>query len=150
LSTSVNRVRVPRVRGRGHSKTDLLKTVPLFSHCSGRELQSIASIADEVELPEGKVLTREGERGREFFIILDGAAEVSRKDEKVNTLGPGDFLGEIALLTHVPRTATVTTVEPTRALVITGPDFRSLLRRVPEIQVNVLEALAQRLAPEAL
>jgi CRP-like cAMP-binding protein len=150
LSGSVNRDRLLRVRGRGQSKTDLLKTVPLFAHCSGRELQSIASIADEVELPEGKVLTREGERGREFFIILDGAAEVSRKGDKVNTLGPGDFLGEIALLTHVPRTATVATVEPTRALVITGPDFRSLLRRVPEIQVNVLEALAQRLAPEAL
>jgi CRP-like cAMP-binding protein len=133
-----------------NAKIDLIRRAPLFSHCSRKELEAIASIADEIDLPKNKTLIREGERGREFFIILDGAAEVSRNDEKVNTLGPGDFLGEIALLTHVPRTATVTTVEPTRALVITGPDFRSLLRRVPEIQVNVLEALAQRLAPEAL
>jgi CRP/FNR family transcriptional regulator, cyclic AMP receptor protein len=138
------------MRTRRDSKIELLRAVPLFSRCSARELQSIASIADEVEVKEGKELTREGERGREFFVILEGQADVRRKSRKVNTLGPGEFLGEIALLTHVPRTATVAATTPMRALVITGPDFRSLLRRTPTIQVKVLEALAQRLAPAML
>jgi CRP/FNR family transcriptional regulator, cyclic AMP receptor protein len=138
------------VRARHDAKTDLLRGVPLFSRCSARELRSIASIADEVELKEGKQLTKEGERGREFFVILDGNADVRKKGKKLNALGPGDFLGEVALLTHVPRTATVTATTPIRALVITGPDFRSLLRRTPTIQVKVLEELAQRLAPEVL
>ena len=138
------------MRTRRDSKIELLRAVPLFSRCSARELQSIASIADEVEVKEGKELTREGERGREFFVILEGQADVRRKSRKVNTLGPGEFLGEIALLTHVPRTATVAATTPMRALVITGPDFRSLLRRTPTIQIKVLEALAQRLAPAML
>jgi CRP-like cAMP-binding protein len=134
------------VRARGKSKADLLRGVPLFSQLSAKQLASIASIADEVDLKEGKKLTTEGERGREFFVLLDGAADVRRKGRKVNRLGPGDFLGEIALLTHVPRTATVVATEPTRALVIRGPEFRSLLRRTPAIQLKVLDALAQRLA----
>jgi CRP-like cAMP-binding protein len=138
------------VRTRRDSKIALLKTVPLFERLSAKDLAAIASIADEVELKEGKELTREGERGREFFVLLDGEAEVRRKGRKVNTLGRGDFLGEIALLTHSPRTATVTAVSPIRAIVITGPDFRSLLRRSPQLQIKVLEALAQRLAPDLL
>lgn len=138
------------MRARRDSKVALLKTVPLFERLSAKDLASIASIADEVELKEGKELTREGERGREFFVLLDGTAEVRRKGRKVNTLDRGDFLGEIALLTHSPRTATVTATSPVRALVITGPDFRSLLRRSPQLQIKVLETLAERLAPEVL
>ena len=138
------------MRTRRDSKIALLKTVPLFERLSAKDLSAIASIADEVELKEGKELTREGERGREFFILLDGTADVRQKGRKVNTLDRGDFLGEIALLTHSPRTATVTAVSPIRTLVITGPDFRSLLRRSPQLQIKVLEALAQRLAPDLL
>ena len=138
------------MRTRRDSKIALLKTVPLFERLSAKDIASIASIADEVELKEGKELTREGERGREFFVLLDGTAEVRRKGRKVNTLDRGDFLGEIALLTHSPRTATVKATTPIRALVITGPDFRSLLRRSPQIQIKVLEALAERLAPDLL
>jgi CRP-like cAMP-binding protein len=134
------------VRARDKSKTDLLRRVPLFSRLSAKQLAAIASIADEVDLKEGKRLTAEGERGREFFVLLDGGADVERKGKKINTLGPGEFFGEIALLTHVPRTATVTTTEPTRALVIRAPEFRSLLRRTPALQLEVLDALAQRLA----
>ena len=114
------------MRTRRDSKIELLRAVPLFSRCSARELRSIASIADEVEVKEGKELTREGERGREFFVILEGQADVRRKSRKVNTLGPGEFLGEIALLTHVPRTATVAATTPMRALVITGPDLEEV------------------------
>jgi CRP/FNR family transcriptional regulator, cyclic AMP receptor protein len=138
------------VRARRDSKVALLKTVPLFERLSAKDLASVASITDQVELKEGRELTREGERGREFFVLLDGTAEVRRKGRKVNTLERGDFLGEIALLTHSPRTATVTATSPIQALVITAPDFRSLLRRSPQLQIKVLAALAERLAPEVL
>jgi CRP/FNR family transcriptional regulator, cyclic AMP receptor protein len=138
------------MRLRSQSKADLLKAVPLFSRLSGKQLSAIASIADEVELKPGKQLTAEGARGREFFVLLDGSADVRRKGKKVNAMGPGDFLGEISLLTHVPRTATVTTNEATRALVIRGPEFRALMRRMPELQLKVLDALAQRLAHDEL
>lgn len=138
------------MRTRRDSKIDLLKEVRLFARCTARELASIATLADEVNLKEGKKLTSEGERGREFFVLIEGTADVARKGKKLNDLGPGDFLGEIALLTHSPRTATVTATSPIRALVITGPEFRSLLRRSPQIQIKVLEALANRLAPEVL
>ena len=81
-------------------------------------------------------------------MLVDGAADVKRKGRKVNALRSGDFLGEIALITGAPRTATVTTTKPSRMLVITARDFRSLLRRVPSIQLKVLEALASRLPNE--
>ena len=73
-----------------------------------------------------------------------------RKGRKINTMKAGDFFGEIALITGAPRTATVTATEPVRTLVLTQRDFRTLLRREPEIQAKVLEALAERLPPEPL
>ena len=82
------------------------------------------------------------------MIIVDGAAEVVRRGRKINTLGSGDFLGEIALISRGPRTATVRTTVPTHALVITASAFRGLLRRMPSIQIKVLQALAERLPPE--
>jgi CRP/FNR family transcriptional regulator, cyclic AMP receptor protein len=134
-------------RGLGKSqKVELIKSVPLFARCSKKELAEIAHIADEVDLPAGKNFIREGERGREFFVILDGDVEVSRDGKKVQARGPGDFFGEIALISKIPRTATVTAVSPVRALVITDRDFRSLLSHSPDIQIKVLEALAERLA----
>ena len=138
------------MRARRDSKIELLRQVPLFARCSKRELSRVAGIADEVALPEGRELTREGMRGREFFVLLDGTADVRRKGRRVNQLGPGDFFGEIALLTQVPRTATVTATSPVDALVITDRDFRGLLREAPDIQRKVLEALAERLAPETI
>jgi CRP-like cAMP-binding protein len=128
-------------------KVDAIKHVPLFAKLSKKALQEVASVADELDFDSGKTLTREGERGREFFVLLDGAAEVRRKNKRIATLGKGDFLGEIALVTKLPRTATVTTTSPVRALVITDRDFSSLLRRSPVVGQGVLEALGERLAP---
>jgi CRP-like cAMP-binding protein len=128
-------------------KVEAIKHVPLFSKLSKKGLQEVASVADEIDLPEGKALTREGERGREFFVLLEGQAVVRQNDKQLATLGQGDFLGEIALVTKLPRTATVTTTSPVRALVITDRDFSSLLRRSPEVGQGVLEALGERLAP---
>ena len=132
------------------AKVELIRKVPLFSHCSRRQLQRVAAAADELDLPEGKQLTREGATGREFFVLLSGGAVVRRKGRKIRTLGKGDFLGEIALVAKSPRTATVTTTEPTRALVITAQAFSALLRDSPDIQRGVVTALAERLAPEIL
>ena len=129
---------------------ELISQVPLFSRCSKHELQEIAKAADEIDLPEGKVLTREGDRGREFFVLLDGAAEVRQGGDVIRRLGAGDFLGEIALISQEPRTATVTTTTPVRALVITDQSFAALLDHQPSVQRIVLEALADRLAPESI
>jgi CRP/FNR family cyclic AMP-dependent transcriptional regulator len=133
---------------RKNAKVELIKRVPLFSGCSKRELDEVAGIADEIELPAGSALTREGAAGHEFLVLVDGSAEVKRKGRMVNKLGSGDFLGEIALITGVPRTATVTTTRPSRMLVITARDFKALLRRTPSLQMKVLDALASRLPNE--
>ena len=130
---------------RKNAKIELIKHVPLFDGLSKRELDEVAAIADELAIDAGSELTHEGAAGHEFLVLVEGTADVRRKGRKVNTLGSGDFLGEIALITGVPRTATVTTTAPARMLVITARDFKSLLRRTPSIQLKVLEALASRL-----
>jgi CRP/FNR family cyclic AMP-dependent transcriptional regulator len=131
-------------------KLELISKVPLFARCSKRELEQIARAADEIDLPEGKVLTREGDRGREFFVLVEGSAEVTKDGRVIRELGSGDFLGEIALISHEPRTATVTTSSPVQALVITDQAFAALLAHMPTVQQKVLEALADRLAPESI
>jgi CRP/FNR family transcriptional regulator, cyclic AMP receptor protein len=129
-------------------KVELIKRVPLFRGLSKRELGEVAGIADELEIAQGKNLTQEGATGHEFLVLVEGAADVRRQGRKVNTLGSGDFLGEIALVTGAPRTATVTTTTASRMLVITARDFKSLLRRVPSIQLKILEAIAARVPDE--
>lgn len=135
---------------RKNTKIDLIKRAPLFAHCSKRELAAIAGIADEIDLREGKELTREGAPGREFFVLMEGDADVLKKGKRINRIGPGDFFGEIALVHRTPRTATVKATSPVRALVITERNFRGLLEKSPEIQRKVLAALAERLAPSTL
>ena len=134
---------------RKDAKLDLLRRVPLFERCSKSELQKIAGLADELEVGAGKALTQEGRTGHEFVVLVDGMADVRRKGRRVNLLYSGDFLGEIALITGAPRTATVTTTVPSQVLVITARDFRRLLRETPSIQLKVLEALAARLPDES-
>jgi CRP/FNR family cyclic AMP-dependent transcriptional regulator len=128
-------------------KVDLIKKVPLFEECSRRELEQVASAADEIDLNEGKELMREGDRGREFFVILEGTADVTQGGEKINSLGPGDFFGEIALISDLPRTASVMATSPLRALVVTARSFQRLVEQSPEIQRKVLEAAVARLNP---
>ena len=132
-------------RRKPSSKLDALKRVPLFAGCSKADLGRIGRIADEIDLREGKVLIREGGSARQFFILLDGWADVRRKGRKVNTMGPGDFFGEIGLVTDRLATATVTTTAPARALVITRASFKGMLRNAPSVQLKVLQALAQRI-----
>jgi CRP-like cAMP-binding protein len=136
-------------RVRSGTKVDLIARVPLFAGLSKGELGQVASIADEIDLPANKVLIREGERGREFFVLLEGEAEVARRGRKLAIRRSGDFFGEIALVSSLPRTATVKTREPSRALVIRDVEFRALLRRTPAIAVKVLQAVADRIPPDA-
>jgi CRP/FNR family transcriptional regulator, cyclic AMP receptor protein len=134
------------VPGRRDAKVKFISRVPLFERCSKRELSAIAAIADQVEFPEGRVIAREGEFGREFFVLTDGSAEVTRKGRRIATLRAGDFFGEIALITKVPRTASVKTASPASALVVATRDFWTLLDESPRTQRKILQAVAERLA----
>ena len=120
----------------------------MFEGCSKHELGQIASLADELDLPDARDLTREGTSGKEFLVLVEGEADVLRDGNLVAGLGPGDFVGEIALVTGEPRTATVRTRGPARVLVINAPGFRKLMRDVPSIQDQVLMAVAARIPDE--
>jgi len=135
---------------RKDAKIELLRKVPLFCHCSKSQLAAIAAQSDELAVPEGRTLTKQGAPGREFLVIFDGAAEVRKNGRKIATLGPGDFLGEIALITGGPRLATVTTTAPSRLLVVTDRAFRQVLQNVPAVQSNLLKALSERLQNDSL
>ena len=132
------------------AKIDLLKNVPLFAGCSKTELQRIASLADELDLGDGATLIREGERGREFIVIAEGTVHVTRNGKQLRELGAGDFIGEIALVADVPRTATVTATSPVRLLVVTDRAFRGLLEQMPSIAKKVLQSLGERLHSDAV
>jgi CRP-like cAMP-binding protein len=133
---------------RKNAKIELLKRVPLFERCSQRELGEIAMLADELDLPSARELTREGAGGYEFIILVEGEAEVVRGVRVVNELGPGDFVGEIALVSGKPRTATVRTRGPARVLVVNASGFRTLMRDVPSIKDKVLAAVTARIPDE--
>ena len=114
-------------------KVELIKRVPLFSKLSKKGLEEVAHIADELDLPQGKVMAVEGDRGREFFVLLEGEADVTKGDRSINTMKEGDFFGEIALVTKMPRTASVTATTPVRVLVITERDFGALIKHSDEV-----------------
>jgi CRP-like cAMP-binding protein len=128
-----------------NTKIQLIKTIPLFARLSRKELEQVAALADEIDFPAGKVIIREGERGREFFVLLEGGADVIRGGERIAHLAKGDFVGEIAVIARTPRNATVKTSEATRALVITDQALRGLLRKFPDMQLKVLQVVAERL-----
>src|SRR5881392_2744396 len=130
------------------AKVELLKRVPLFSKLDKKGLQEVAQIADELDLPSGKEMASEGDRGREFFVLLKGEADVTKAGQRINTMKEGDFFGEIALVTKMPRTATVTATTDVRVLVITERDFGSLLKHSEEVGLSVAEAMAERMAPD--
>jgi CRP-like cAMP-binding protein len=129
-------------------KADVLAGLPLFSECSRRELDAVAAVADELRLPAGREVMRQGARGRELVVLLDGEVEVSRNGEVLATRGPGDFLGELALVTHRPRVATVTATTDLRVLVLERGAFERLVREVPSIALKVLKAVGERLPAE--
>jgi CRP/FNR family transcriptional regulator, cyclic AMP receptor protein len=126
-------------------KIEVLQRVPLFSACSRRELERIASLADHEELPSGTVLTHEGRVGNEAFIIARGQAEARIGKKKVAVLGPGQMVGEMALIDRGPRSATVTAVTDVDVLVLDPRSFASLMDDVPSVARKVLKTIVQRL-----
>jgi CRP/FNR family cyclic AMP-dependent transcriptional regulator len=121
-----------------------LASVPLFSGCTTKELRDIARATVELTLDQGKEFVTQGDVGREAFVIVDGQAAVSRGGNTVATLGPGDCVGELALLDHGPRTATVTAATPLTVLVLGPREFSGLLDEVPTLNHKILAALAAR------
>jgi CRP/FNR family transcriptional regulator, cyclic AMP receptor protein len=121
-----------------------LAAIPLFAHLSPEERQQVRGCLTEVGLPAGTVLTRQGDTGHEFFVILSGSASVAHDGVHVADLGPGDFQGEIALLDHSPRTATVTCTTPVTLLVASQREFSALFDRAPTLAKEMLPTLAHR------
>ena len=121
-----------------------LKDIPFFSSISKKELGIVAQQTDEVDVPAGKVLAREGDLGDEFFVIDSGTAEVTRGGERVAELGPGEFFGEMALLDTDRRNATVTATSPMSLIVMTRASFRTLNRSQPAVHETVAKAIAVR------
>jgi len=139
------------MRLRKDRKRELIQAVPLFSHCSKKELDRLVTELDEIEMPKGRVLTREGETGREFVVLVDGTAEVTKNGRRVNLLRAGDFLGEIALISGGPRTATVTTTSDSNLLLLlTARSFARVTKEMPSVQASVLKALSERLAADSV
>jgi CRP-like cAMP-binding protein len=126
-------------------KATALGRAPLFTNLSRADLVELAKLTEDLEFEEGKVLAREGEIGREFFVLVDGDVAVTKDGEEIRRLGPGDFFGEIALIWDSPRrTATVTAATPVRFFVLTRQAFRSLIDHHPDIEEKVLEVLEER------
>ena len=121
-----------------------LAEIPLFSSLSKRDLQRIAKATDELQVEAGRVLADQGDLGREAFVIVDGTATVTRNGKKVGTVGPGDAVGEMSLLDHGPRTATVVADVPLTVLVLSTREFSGLIESVPGLALKLLAQLATR------
>lgn len=123
---------------------DMLHAVPLFSACSVKELREIANLGAPIQVTDGTSLTEQGKPGREFFLLVEGKARCLIDGAEVARFGPGDFFGEMALLEHGPRHATVVTDGPAEVLVLDGREFSGLLDGSPSIARKLLSALAER------
>jgi CRP-like cAMP-binding protein len=132
-------------RRRKDAKTELLSKVSLFSACNQRDLGRIASLVDEVEVPQGKVLIRQGNPGWECFVITEGRAKATMRGKRSASLGPGSFFGEMSLLDGGPRSATVTAETDMRLLVLSSRDFSALVDDVPQVGRRIMKGLAERL-----
>lgn len=126
----------------------VLDRVPLFRNLTKDQLERIGQISTQVEQDAGTVLAKQGGRGVEFVMILDGTATVERDGEVVAKIGPGDFYGEVSLIDGGPRTATVTADTPMELLVVDPHGFRPLLETVPGLQRQIMLNLCTRLREE--
>ena len=123
-----------------------LERVPLFAGVSHKDREKIARWADAIDLPAGKHLLDQGRLPHEFFVILDGEVEVLHDDQHLATLGPGDFFGEIALIEHGRRTASVVTTAPTSLAVMSPAAFDSMRRELPQVAERIDGAIRERMA----
>jgi CRP/FNR family cyclic AMP-dependent transcriptional regulator len=131
------------------TNSEVLHQVPLFAGMTAGSLERIAELARETSYDQGAVIVREGEPGEFFVVILSGAATVEQDGRTLNSLGAGQFLGEIALIDGGSRTATVTATEPIQALLIDRPGFQRLMDEYPVVRHDLVSALTQRLRQRA-
>jgi CRP-like cAMP-binding protein len=122
-----------------------LQGIALFSKLSKKELEQVARWTDEIEVPAGTQLAKEGSFAHEFFVIEDGSAEVLQGDERIAELGPGDFFGEIGLLESERRTASVVAETPLRLIVMFQREFREMEREMPTVADRIRAAIYARL-----
>jgi CRP-like cAMP-binding protein len=126
-------------------KLELLRQTPLLAGLGRKDLEEVGRLADEIDVKADHVLMREGDPGREFFVIVDGQLRIEKGGRTIRTMGPGEFVGDIALVTERPRTATVTTATACRLLVLGHREFHQLMDQYPTIRLSVLESMAIRL-----
>ena len=124
---------------------EALARVGLFSGLGRKDLETIAAVAEVREVPVGAVLTEQGQPGDEFFLIADGEVEVRIDDREVRRLGPGEYLGEIALIFGGKRTATAVASKPTRLYVLGEASFTAMLRKQPRIEDKILTTVTERM-----
>ena len=135
--------RFPRMASRD-ALADLFQQIPLFAGCTKKDLKLVLSQAERVNVRPGQVLISEGQTGREFFMVLDGTATVSRRGRKVTTLGPGQSFGELALLDPAPRNATVTASTDMELVVLGQREFAKIVDATPGFARSLLSGMAQR------
>lgn len=123
-----------------------LEGVPLFAGLSQHEREQVARRADTIEIPAGRHLLHEGRLPHEFFVILDGEVEVIHEDQRLATLGRGDFFGEIALIQHGRRTASVVSTTPATLAVMSPQGFDAVRRELPRVAERIEDAIRERLA----
>ena len=131
-------------------KIKALKEVPLFAHCSQKELEFVASRTDETQAPAGTELTHQGSLGSTFYVLLDGEADVTIDGKHRRTLKQGDFFGEISMLDRGPATATVTTTSPVRLMVMSHAQFRDAIKVNDDLLLHVMRAMGERLRADSL
>ena len=129
---------------RTDTRVERLRQIPLFQGCNKPTLEDIARLVDEVDLPDGYTLIREGAFGEQFILIIDGRVRIERGGQAIRTMGPGEFLGEIALIDKGRTTATATTEGPARLFIVGHPAFHSLLEQSPTVRIEIMSALANR------
>ncbi|MDO8391552.1 MAG: cyclic nucleotide-binding domain-containing protein [Actinomycetota bacterium] len=122
-----------------------LRNVTLFQGCSTKDLEKIAKASDEISMPAGSLIVDQGQTGREAFIVLEGSVSVKRNGKKVNALGPGTVVGELSLLDHGPRTATVVCETDCVLLLLDQRHFMGVLDDVPALSHKLLATLAGRI-----
>ena len=127
------------------SKLEMLRNVSLFETMSDRELEAVEQLADTVDMPAGQVLMRQGASAGEMFVIATGGVVVERDGRELSRLGPGDTVGEMALLSEGPRNATVTTTEPSTMFVLAHREFHSLMDQSADVRKCVFDAVAKRI-----
>lgn len=128
-----------------NQKVDMLRGVKLFAGLGARQLGEIADLMEEISYPAQRYVVRQGQVGTGFYLITSGRARVERGDRTLNTLGPGDFFGELSVLDQSPRVAHVMTEEPTTMLALASWDFTKLLERNPKLTLGILKEVARRL-----